>query len=157
MSAESRKTTTRIGTGTTTASYQTHRPASSLLIASKRLLVKPSPVPQTLTPNVHPASITIKPSLSSIATPTRPTDRSKAHTVEMDLSQPPQPFLDPGVWERMKAAGRDASRGPSAEREEGEEERRRRREREAEFGQMAVRGRMGGLGRQEMIHRRRLH
>ncbi|EAW24014.1 uncharacterized protein NFIA_035820 [Aspergillus fischeri NRRL 181] len=55
----------------------------------------------------------------------------------MDLSQPPQPFLDPGVWERMKAAGRDASRVPSAEREEGEEERRRRREREAEFGQMA--------------------
>jgi hypothetical protein len=48
----------------------------------------------------------------------------------------------------MKAVGRDASTGPSAEREEEEGERMRRREREAEFGQMAVRGRMGGIGRQ---------
>lgn len=138
--------TTRAGTGT--PAYQSHRPASSLLIASKRPLTKPSPMPRTMNPNVHPASVTIKPLLSSIATPTQTTDRSKALTVEMDLSQPPQPFLDPDVWERIKAAGRDASRDPSIEREEGEEERRRRREREAEFGQMAVRGRLGGIGRQ---------
>ncbi|GFF48714.1 hypothetical protein IFM46972_08620 [Aspergillus udagawae] len=147
-SAESR-TTAR----TRTPAYQAQRPASSLLIASKRPLTKPSPVPQTINPSVHPASVTIKPSLSSITTATATAtattdDRSKAHTVEVDLSQPPQPFLDPSVWERMKAVGRDASTGPSAEREEEEGERMRRREREAEFGQMAVRGRMGGIGRQ---------
>jgi hypothetical protein len=145
--AESRTATTTTRTGTKTPAYQSHRAASTLLIASKRPLTKPSAVPQTINPSVHPASVNIKPLLSSTATATAAgtTDRSKAHTVEMDLSQPPQPFLDPGVWERMKAAGRDASRGPSAEREE---ERRRRREREAEFGQMAVRGRLGGIGRQ---------
>jgi hypothetical protein len=150
--AESRTatTTTTTRTGTKTPAYQSHRAASTLLIASKRPLTKPSAVPQTINPSIHPASVSIKPLLSSTATATAAgtTDRSKAHTVEMDLSQPPQPFLDPGVWERMKAAGRDASRGPSAEREEGEEGRRRRREREAEFGQMAVRGRLGGIGRQ---------
>ncbi|RHZ74871.1 hypothetical protein CDV55_103423 [Aspergillus turcosus] len=136
-----------------TTAYHSHRPASTLLIASKRPLTKPSRLPKTINPSVHPASVTIKPLLSSTATATvtatatgTTDDRSKAYTVEVDLSQPPQPFLDPTVWERMKAAGRDASTGPSAEREEGEEERRRRTEREAEFGQMAVRGRLGGVG-----------
>ncbi|KAF7130973.1 hypothetical protein CNMCM5793_003908 [Aspergillus hiratsukae] len=137
-----------------TATYQSHRPSSTLLIASKRPLTTPSRLPRTINPSVHPARVTIKPSpsLSSAATATAAStatgtsDRSKAYTVEVDLSQPPQPFLDPAVWERMKATGRDALAGPSAEREEGEEERRRRREREAEFGQMAVRGRLGGVG-----------
>ncbi|PKX98267.1 uncharacterized protein P174DRAFT_10673 [Aspergillus novofumigatus IBT 16806] len=155
--AESRTTT---ATRTGTPAYQFHRPASSLLIASKRPLTKPSPVPQTINPSVHPASVTIKSPLSSIATATATTtgttDRSKAHTVEMNLSQPPQPFLDPGVWERMKAAGGmhqgvQVLRGRKERRREGGGGSARR-----SLGRWRCEGDWGNWEAEEMIRCRRL-
>lgn len=72
-------------------------------------------------------------------------------TTEFNFSLPPQPFLDPGCWERIRASsssrlgGEGGSEGRNAlqlNEKEREEERRRRRVREAEYGGMAVRGRI---------------
>lgn len=171
------------------------RPRSTLLIPTKRALLPPcstSPsfrgVHRTLNPSAVPAQIQIRrPAFSTVTvTPTAtataagakdaPTqntgqDQGQRHeptVIEFDASRPPQPFLDPGVLQRMRAhvrAVREVREGTSggatggtmtptgirAEELKGEGESeeaiRRRQEREAEYGSMAVRGRSRGSRR----------
>ncbi|KNG81197.1 hypothetical protein ANOM_010841 [Aspergillus nomiae NRRL 13137] len=73
---------------------------------------------------------------------------SRPTTVEYDFSSRPQPFLDPALWANVKAVDRLRREGEGVGEgdvyvKEKEEELRRKRAREAEFGEMAVRGRMG--------------
>lgn len=76
-------------------------------------------------------------------------------TQEVDIAGAVQPFLDPAGWDEIKRVGQVRSEGAERDgdgekrkrrqgRKEVEEEERRKREREAEFGGMAVRGRMRG-------------
>ena len=76
--------------------------------------------------------------------------KSQPTTVEYDFSSGPQPFLDPALWENVKAVDRLRREGEGLGEgdvyvKEKEEELRRKKEREAEYGGMAVRGRMGRL------------
>ncbi|KAL2013096.1 hypothetical protein VTN00DRAFT_621 [Thermoascus crustaceus] len=140
------------------------RPRSSLLIPSKRTLLPPcstsSGVHKTLNPSAVPAQIQIRRPAFSTAAEKEPQAQSQAQgrgrhepvVIEFDASRVPQPFLEPGLLERMRASA-DAVReartgvagpGPGPGTGEGaasEEARRRRQEREAEYGSMAVRGR----------------
>ncbi|OJJ72832.1 hypothetical protein ASPBRDRAFT_42567 [Aspergillus brasiliensis CBS 101740] len=138
--------------------FSSKRPPSSLLIPEKRPLKTSSSVSKTYssekyTPNLYFTSSREKQEQdpenktmdSKEADPTTITT-----TTEFNFSLPPQPFLDPGVWERIRSSslssssrggGESGSRMQLNERER-EEERRRRRVREAEYGGMAVRGRM---------------
>ncbi|RAK92312.1 hypothetical protein BO79DRAFT_63788 [Aspergillus costaricaensis CBS 115574] len=144
--------------------YTTTRPTKSLLIPKKRPLKSPSTKlsknysTEKYTPTLHLIS-------SSSSTEQNPkpksTDKDKdkgaraTTTTEFNFSLPPQPFLDPGCWERIRSVSSSrlggeggSGSGPGSgsvmqlnEREK-EEERRRRRAREAEYGGMAVRGRI---------------
>lgn len=144
--------------------YTTTRPTKSLRIPKKRPLKTPSTnisknySTEKYTPTLH----FISSSSSSSTEPdskTKSTDKDKdkgaraTTTTEFNFSLPPQPFLDPGCWERIRNSsssrlGDEAGSGSRSgsvmqlnEREK-EEERRRRRAREAEYGGMAVRGRI---------------
>ncbi|KAE8351438.1 hypothetical protein BDV28DRAFT_137034 [Aspergillus coremiiformis] len=126
-------------------SFQTTRPSSTLLIPSKRFLTTPkNPIRSTSTSISTPTPT----STSKPRSPDQPGEikASQTTTVEYDFSQSPQPFLDPALWESIKAVDRERRDGGGEgdvygkEREEGM---RREKERNAEFGRMAVRGRMG--------------
>ncbi|PYI13515.1 hypothetical protein BO99DRAFT_452620, partial [Aspergillus violaceofuscus CBS 115571] len=122
----------------------TAHPPSLRLAASSNPNPNPNPAP-----NLNPAP-------RAQASDIRPRDRD----TECNFAAAPQPFLDPGCWARMR--GVDAARagvegwgrGPREGEglgghaglrvgvEESEELHRRRRVREAEFGGLAVRGRL---------------
>ncbi|PYH66443.1 uncharacterized protein BO88DRAFT_406912 [Aspergillus vadensis CBS 113365] len=146
--------------------YTTTRPTKSLLIPKKRPLKTSS---TTISKNYSTEKYT--PSLyftsSSSSTEQNPKSKSTDNdndkearatttTTEFNFSLPPQPFLDPGCWERIRSVysfsssrlGGESRSGSGSgsvmqlNEKEKEEERRRRRVREAEYGGMAVRGRI---------------
>ncbi|KAL4890844.1 hypothetical protein BDV59DRAFT_78795 [Aspergillus ambiguus] len=118
--------------------FQTTRERDQLLVPTKQPLAKAKAKllkPTASRPADDPSSIP--------ASTTHPATR--ATSVEYDFSKIPQPFLDPPLWENMKAVDRLRGDGSAAaadfEAREREELERRRSERDAEFGSMAVRGR----------------
>ncbi|OGM40125.1 hypothetical protein ABOM_011167 [Aspergillus bombycis] len=142
--------------------FQTTRPSSTLLVPSRRPLAVPNnPTLSNTTATDPPIHIHLTPSSMSTSTVAESKSKSKSvsenqhvelksrpTTVEYDFSSGPQPFLDPGLWENVKAVDRLRKEGEGAGEgdvyvKEKEEGLRRKREREAEFGEMAVRGRMG--------------
>ncbi|PYH84097.1 hypothetical protein BO82DRAFT_390536 [Aspergillus uvarum CBS 121591] len=140
--------------------FQTTRPApSALLIPQKRPLFPPKQNPP-INPNttIRPPSLLLAASSNPDPTP-EPREQAsgiRPRDTEFNFAAAPQPFLDPGCWERIR--GVDAARaGVEGQRggeglgghagmglgvEESEELQRRRRVREAEFGGLAVRGRL---------------
>ncbi|RDH39185.1 hypothetical protein BDQ94DRAFT_132584 [Aspergillus welwitschiae] len=141
--------------------FETKRPPSSLLIPKKRPLKTKSSslLSKTYSTEKHTPSLYF----TSTSTEQDPKNRtvnkdrgaSAATTTEFNFSLPPQPFLDPGCWERIRASsssrlggeggsgsGSGGRNGLQLNEKEKEEERRRRRAREAEYGGMAVRGRI---------------
>ncbi|BAE62842.1 unnamed protein product [Aspergillus oryzae RIB40] len=142
--------------------FQTTRPSSTLLVPSKRPLSAPRNPTLSNTTATYPP-IHIRSTSTSTSTPAVAESKSKSKsisenqhvelnsrptTVEYDFSSGPQPFLDPALWENVKAVDRLRREGEGLGEgdvyvKEKEEELRREREREAEFGGMAVRGRMG--------------
>lgn len=140
--------------------FTTTRPTKSLLIPKKRPLKTPS---TNISKNYSTEKYT--PSLYFTSTSTeqdskhKPANEGKnaaTTTTEFNFSLPPQPFLDPGCWERIRSVSSSSSSRLGGEggsgsgsgsvmqlnEREKEEERRRRRAREAEYGGMAVRGRI---------------
>ncbi|KAE8345792.1 hypothetical protein BDV24DRAFT_159125 [Aspergillus arachidicola] len=140
--------------------FQTTRPSSTLLVPSRRPLSGPRNPTLSNTTATYPP-IHIRSTSTSTSTPAVAESKSKSisenhhvelksrpTTVEYDFSSGPQPFLDPALWENVKAVDRLRREGEGLGEgdvyvKEKEEELRRKREREAEFGGMAVRGRMG--------------
>ncbi|KAE8372735.1 hypothetical protein BDV26DRAFT_273469 [Aspergillus bertholletiae] len=148
--------------------FQTTRPSNALLITSKRPLLAPKNSPtlsNTITaatyPHIRPTSTSTS-GVAELESKSKSKSKSKSTsenqreeeltsrptTVEYDIWPGAQPILDPGRWENMKAVDRLRREEGKGEGEgyllrEKEEELRRKREREAEFGSMAVRGRMG--------------
>ncbi|KAE8133039.1 hypothetical protein BDV38DRAFT_194983 [Aspergillus pseudotamarii] len=142
--------------------FQTTRPSPTLLIPSKRPLAVPKNPTLSLTtatyPPIHIRSTSTSTSTSAVSeskskSKSTSTDHhveltSRSTTVEYDFSSGPQPFLDPALWENVKAVDRLRREGDGLGEgdvsvKEKEEELRRKKEREAEYGGMAVRGRMG--------------
>ncbi|PWY79968.1 hypothetical protein BO83DRAFT_199814 [Aspergillus eucalypticola CBS 122712] len=148
--------------------YTTTRPTKSLLIPKKRPLKTPSTTlsknysTEKYIPTLHFISSSSSSSSSTEQNPkpksTNDGKKAATTTTEFNFSLPPQPFLDPGCWEKIRSV---SSSSPSSSRlggesgsgsgsggvmqlneREKEEERRRRRAREAEYGGMAVRGRL---------------
>ncbi|PYI31285.1 hypothetical protein BP00DRAFT_415736 [Aspergillus indologenus CBS 114.80] len=140
--------------------FHTTRPA--LLIPQKRPL-RPAKKNPPITPNTtaHPPSLRLAASANPAPNPhlhlnLNPRDQPsdippRDRDTECNFAAAPQPFLDPGCWARMR--GVDAARaeggGPRGGHaglgvgvEEREELHRRRRVRAAEFGGLAVRGRL---------------
>ncbi|KAI9037742.1 uncharacterized protein KD926_000005 [Aspergillus affinis] len=138
------------------------KPTQTPTFTGKR--ASPSTFP-SLNPSALPASVSFLPPRSTDdgTDPHTPTESfSTARTQEIDIvGEAGQPFLDPVVWEGIKKVGEIRSRDKEGDgdgdggeegtktgrrlgRKEAEEEERRRREREAEFGGMAVRGRIRG-------------
>jgi hypothetical protein len=162
---------------------ESQRQPKNLLIPQKRKLISginPS-ICRTINPSALPAEIQIqRPVFSSLSSATGeedvPSDRRKIVTVEFDSSRAPQPFLEPEVLQRLRAKRREqqqqrlrqqqeqheeAEQGADAEQrrcddaeEEDEQTLSRRREREAEYGSMAVRGRMNVSGRGRRVRDR---
>ncbi|KAE8360023.1 hypothetical protein BDV27DRAFT_135191 [Aspergillus caelatus] len=144
--------------------FQTSRPSPTLLIPSKRPLAAPkNPTLSNTTatyPPIHIRSTSTSTSTSAVSeskskSKAKSTSRnhhvelkSRSTTVEYDFSSGPQPFLDPALWENVKAVDRLRREGEGLGEgnvyvKEKEEELRRKKEREAEYGGLAVRGRMG--------------
>ncbi|KAL6236623.1 hypothetical protein BDW75DRAFT_206512 [Aspergillus navahoensis] len=83
--------------------FTAHRPKSALLIPSKRPLSRPRPCSSASSPNSKHTAPTL--TIRSAA----PTEESKKlkrekekNRIEADFSAAPQPFLDTGLWERVK-------------------------------------------------------
>ncbi|KAA8647344.1 uncharacterized protein ATNIH1004_006036 [Aspergillus tanneri] len=140
--------------------FQTTRPQPYLHLPTKQRLQRPKIRP-TLNPSAQPAFIAMRPvsASTSTSTPVNPTSsgqaepqgpqgpdsRDRRQTTEVDIAGTVQPFLDPSGWENIRRVGqlRTGEEMGLVGRREREEEERKKREREAEFGEMAVRGRMG--------------
>ncbi|KAJ5130340.1 uncharacterized protein N7515_006379 [Penicillium bovifimosum] len=146
----------------TSTPSETLRPITS----KRRHLIPPhkptSPkVSKVLNPSASPPETRIKPSHDEIAENRRKTS-STEHEAEKDyepsrfeisFSMPPQPFLDPPIWEaslnraRERLAQRPLNEIPAAGVGESAERRRQRLEQELEYGSMAIRGRSSVSGR----------
>ncbi|KAL4936059.1 hypothetical protein BDV06DRAFT_228245 [Aspergillus oleicola] len=94
------------------ASFTTTRPKSTLLIPSKRPLTRqPSPSSSSSSRKTTPTLI-----IRSLSHP-KEIGNEKAKDpastrIEVDFSAAPQPFLDPGLWERiLKDAEADKNMG----------------------------------------------
>jgi hypothetical protein len=153
---------------------QTSRPIKS----PKRSVLpphKPTPpkVSKVLNPSAHPAETRIKLSHDEAAenrsktSSTAPAKSAVEHEAEeeyepprfeVSFSMPPQPFLDPPIWEAMLKRARERltqrpldeipASGVNLEEEAESAERRRQRvEQEMEYGSMAIRGRSSVSGR----------
>ncbi|KAJ5684363.1 uncharacterized protein N7477_000708 [Penicillium maclennaniae] len=134
-------------------------PFRPLLIPEKRALLPPSsgssrkPVAKVLNPSAVPAETRIRPSAQDAANASGIEEEEeyekKYKCTEYAFAVPPQPFLDPPVWEAMlkrkeQAVSRQnegTSQGGVQSGSETTEQRRRRLEQEAEYGSMAIRGR----------------
>ncbi|KAL2843477.1 hypothetical protein BJY01DRAFT_215620 [Aspergillus pseudoustus] len=83
--------------------FTSTRSKSTLLIPSKRFL---SP-PRTPTSTTNPLTPSYQPTLQIRSTEDEhgkaQKQRSEQRRVEVDFSAAPQPFLDPGLWEKMKS------------------------------------------------------
>ncbi|KAJ5550873.1 hypothetical protein N7461_005571 [Penicillium sp. DV-2018c] len=151
------------------------RPVTS----KKRSLIRPHKpkapkVTKVLNPSAQPPEMRIKPSHDEITESRSKTistasgESAAEHEAdeyyepprfEVSFSMPPQPFLDPPIWEAMlkrareRLAQRPMDEIPAAgvdpeEEVESAESRRQREEREMEYGSMAIRGRSscGAIG-----------
>ncbi|KAL3450634.1 hypothetical protein BJX65DRAFT_269742 [Aspergillus insuetus] len=80
-------------------SFSTTRPKSTLLIPSKRPLSPPtrSKTTSTTTPTLQIRSFTDNTNNNAQV---QSNDRIR---IEVDFAAAPQPFLDPGLWEKMKS------------------------------------------------------
>ncbi|KAF9884037.1 hypothetical protein FE257_002375 [Aspergillus nanangensis] len=128
--------------------YQTCRPQQALLIHTKQPLRKPQSKPfATINPSSRPADIQLR-TPDTTASGSADMDQNRkpegVSTVEYDFAKIPQPFLEPKLWENVKAVDRLRCQQPLSastedfESREKEELERRQRRRDAEFGGMAL-------------------
>ncbi|EAW11407.1 uncharacterized protein ACLA_091050 [Aspergillus clavatus NRRL 1] len=120
--------------------YQTHRAASTLLIPHRQALAKAKPSKANQNQILPDRSAHALPRTTR-APPQTNADKNRRRATEVNLAAAPQPLLDPVLWSRMQErAGTAAGSGSGADGRRGEGS-------GYGYGRMAVRGRMGGLGR----------
>lgn len=128
------------------------------IIPTKRPLLPPRPSSQSSSVCVNPSSRSAdiqirRPVFSSLPDCSEnenvsnvekdQQERGRPVTVEYDFSRAPQLLLDTEVWSRIRMRHDQEAASRREERSSGDpEEAERRREREAEYGGLAIRGRM---------------
>ncbi|KAL4875964.1 hypothetical protein BJY04DRAFT_200898 [Aspergillus karnatakaensis] len=78
--------------------FQARRPKSALLVPSKRPLSAPRK-PLSIASHLTPA-LKIRDSLQADPSEAKAKEMRRS---EIDFSATPQPFLDPGLWEKLNA------------------------------------------------------
>ncbi|KAJ5751824.1 hypothetical protein N7520_008741 [Penicillium odoratum] len=126
---------------------------------------KTKSVPKVLNPSAVAADTRMKkpfPCALDKYTEAQEPEENQPEPIKVSFATPPQPFLDPPVWQAMLKRAREATNtnapgngneqsGPS----ETADQRRQRQDREAEYGSMAIRGRSNISGRGKRREARR--
>ncbi|KAJ5628961.1 hypothetical protein N7490_011189 [Penicillium lividum] len=122
-------------------------------------------VPKVLNPSAAAAEIRMKkpfPRALDEYTEAQEPEENQPEPIKVSFATPPQPFLDPPVWQAMLKRAREAADTKASENgneqpgpSETADQRRQRQDREAEYGSMAIRGRSNISGRGKRREARR--